>query len=86
MAKRRRNDLLDDFAVPLTFAGLGVGTSVIGGVIDPIIPAGITNPVTSVGSTLGNFTGPVSVIAGGAIVFKQFKGIEEELNRKTRRK
>lgn len=85
MAKRKRRKqlgLTEDFFPPLVFAGGAAGLSVLGGAVQPIIPTGVTNPLTSAGSTLGRFVGPVSVITGAGIVLKQVGKIKKKVKKR----
>lgn len=80
--KKRQSTMVDDFLPPIGFATGSVTASVLGGAIQPIIPAGITNPLTTAGSTLGKFTGPVSAVAGAGIVLKQVRKIEKKIKKR----
>lgn len=82
MARRKRNEFTDALLPPIT---LGVGattTSIVGGGFDPFIPAGMTNPITTTGSTLGDFVGPVSVISAGGLALKQVQKLEKKTRRR----
>jgi len=56
-----------------------MGASVLGGALQPHLSAGTTNPLTTTGSTLGRFIGPVAVISAGGIVFKELNKTKKKL-------
>jgi hypothetical protein len=75
----RRNEIVEDFTPAFTMAGGSLGASILGGSLDSALPVGTTNPLTTTGSTLGRFTGPVATIGVLGITTKQFKKIENKL-------
>jgi len=79
MPKKKKNEIVEDLKFPLMFAGGAIGASVLGGAIEPHIPHGMTNPLTTTGRVMGRFTGPVAAISAGGIVFKQFKKTRKKL-------
>lgn len=57
------------------FAAAGIGSSILGGAVQPLIPIGTVNPLTTTGQVFSRFTGPVAVIGASGIVFNQLRGI-----------
>jgi len=82
MKKKKKNDLLEDMKPALTMGGLGIGSSVLGGALQSHLPAGTTNPLTSMGSTLGKFTPPVAVLGAMSMVTKQLKKTQKKVKKK----
>ena len=58
MKKKKKNEILEDFKPALIMGGAGIGSSVLGGALQPHLPAGTTNPLTKMGNTFGTFTKP----------------------------
>jgi hypothetical protein len=85
MAGRKKRKVLgitEDLFPPIQTAGGAAGLAVLGGAVQPIIPAGMANPLTSAGSTLGRFVSPVSAISGAGIALKQVRKIGKKKRRK----
>lgn len=79
MVKKKKNEIVEDILPPLTFGFGAGGASVLGGTLDSHLPTGVTNPLTTSGTTLGKFVAPVSTISASNIVFKQMKKLEEKI-------
>ena len=70
------NEFLEDFKPTFGLAGLGIGSSILGGTLQPHLPAGVTNPLTQTGSTISGFIPLTASLGGFSIVTKQFKKLE----------
>ena len=77
--KQKTSSIAEDLIPSLSFAGAGIGASVLGGSLQSHIPAGMSNPLTTTGSTIGKFTGPVVGIGAMSVVTKQLKRLEGRL-------
>ena len=77
--KQNPSSIAEDLIPSLSFAGAGVGASVLGGSLQSHIPAGISNPLTTTGSTIGRFTGPVATIGAMSITTKQLRKLEGKM-------
>ena len=77
--KKKVTGIARDLMPPLVLAGGAIGASVMGGALQSKIPAGMVNPLTTTGSTLGRFVGPVAAISAGGIVMKQLKKTKRKL-------
>jgi len=77
--KQKNNEIVSDLIPTFTLAGGAMGASVLGGALQPHLSAGTTNPLTTTGSTLGRFIGPVAVISAGGIVFKELNKTKKKL-------
>lgn len=72
--RRIRNSIIRDMSPTFLMAGGAMGASILGGALSSHLPAGVSNPLTTTGSTLGKFVGPMAAISSGGIVMKQLKG------------
>ena len=81
--KKYENEILEDMKPALEMGGLGIGSSLLGGALQPMLPAGTINPLTSTGRTLGTFVRPVATLGAMSIVTKQLKKLEKKTKRKT---
>ena len=79
MKKKKRNDIIEGMKPGLTLAGGAMGSSLLGGATQDLMPAGMANPLTTTGATFGRFVGPVAVIGAGGVVLKQLKKTEKKL-------
>lgn len=84
--RRRRNELVDDLMPALAFGAVGAGVGVLGGAVDPLLPAGVGNPVAATGTTLSRFAPVVTTVVGGKIVLKQIGKIGKTVRKGKRRR
>ena len=78
MTKKKQNhsSIAEDLIPSLSFAGAGIGASILGGSLQSHIPAGMSNPLTTTGSVMGRFMGPVATLGAMNVVTKQLKRLE----------
>jgi len=76
MGRRKKNEIVEGLVPPLTLGVGGVGASILGGSVASKLPAGTTNPLTTTGSTLGRFVGPVATISVLGVTTKQLKKVK----------
>ena len=81
MKKRKQESYLEDMTPAFAFAGGAVGSSILGGALQSKIPAGVTNPLTTTGKTMGTFVGPVATIGVMGITTKQLKKLESKIKK-----
>ena len=79
MGKKKKNEIVDDLAIPFTFAGGAIGSSVLGGAMDSFIPVGTANPLAVTGTTMSRFQSPITALSAGNIIFKQMRKIERRI-------
>lgn len=77
--KKQKNEIVSGMMPTFALAGGAMGASVLGGAFQSHLPAGTTNPLTTTGSTLGRFVGPVAAISAGGIVFKELNKTRKKL-------
>lgn len=63
----------------IKYAGGTMGLGLLGGSLQPHLPSGITNPLTSGASTMAGFTPTIATLSAGGIIFRQFKKIEKKV-------
>ena len=79
--KRKQESYLEDMTPTLAFAGGAVGASVLGGAMESKLPAGVTNPLTTTGKTMGTFVGPMATLGAMSITTKQLKRLESKIKK-----
>jgi len=79
LTKKRKNKIIGGMMPAFYLAGGAMGASVSGGALQSHLPAGITNPLTTTGSTLGMFVGPVAAIGAGGIVLRELNKANKKL-------
>ena len=77
--KKKVTGIAKDLMPSIVLGGGAIGASVMGGAIQSKIPAGMVNPLTTTGSTLGRFVAPVAAISAGGIVLKQLKKVKRKV-------
>ena len=83
MAKKKRiTGIAKDMIIPFGLAGGAIGSSIVGGALQSKVPAGMKNPVTAAGSTMGKFVGPSTAIASAGIVMKQMNNLNKKIKRR----
>lgn len=82
---KKEKGFLEDFGSaitpPLVLGGGAIGASLLGSSLQNKLPAGTTNPLTTTGTTLGNFVAPVAVIGAGGLTLKQLDKTRRRLER-----
>ena len=79
--KKKEDSILEDMTPALTFAGGAMGASILGGAMESYLPAGMTNPLTTTGRTMGTFVGPMATIGVMGITTKQLKKLESKIKK-----
>ena len=82
MARKKRRKIpriVRDLSPPLVLGGGSIGSSILGGALGSKLPPGTINPLTTTGTTLGGFVGPVATISAFGIVHKQLKKAKPKL-------
>lgn len=80
--KRRRNEIIEDFAPAFGIAGGAIGSSILGSAFSSKIPAGVSNPLTTTGTTLGAFVAPIAVIGVAGTVTRQLRRVQRKVKRR----
>lgn len=80
--RKYRNEIVEGMIPTFAFAGGAMGASVLGGATQGLMPAGVTNPLTTTGSVMGRFVAPVAAIGAGGIVLKQLNKTQRKLKRR----
>ena len=78
----KKNEVLKEFEPALGFAGASIGSSVLGGAFQSKLPAGVSNPLITTGSTIGTFVGPVVALGAFSFVTKKLKKVEKKIKRR----
>lgn len=84
MPKRKKNEVLQEMKPTLSLAGLSIGSSVLGGTLQPHIPSEITNPLTKTGEVTGKFVAPMATLGVASFMFKKMKKLEKKVKIKKR--
>ena len=78
----KKNEILKEFKPGLELAGLSIGSSILGGALQPHIPAGMINPLTETGRVTGTFVRPVVALGAMGFTLKKLKSLEKKVKRK----
>ena len=70
MAKQK-SIIPKEIALPLGLGVGSVGVLAVGSGLNPLLPAGVINPVTAVGAAGARFTGPIGTIGFAGLAVKQ---------------
>ncbi len=81
--KRRVPRIVRDIFIPIRFGTGAVLTGAFGTATQPLLPAGTTNPLTSISTSATRFAGPLTTIVGTGILVRQIRRLEP---RKRKRK
>ena len=81
MARRRivRNGIVSNLAPSFIVGGGAIGASILGGSLQSRIPAGVSNPLLTTGTTLGGFVAPIAVIGAGGVILKQLNRTKRKI-------
>ena len=82
MARRKKNDLLKAVKTPLALGAFSIGTNIAGQSLQPLLPAGVVNALTSLGTTSAQFVGPIGTIGLTGVVVKQVRKLKPRKRRK----
>ena len=74
--KKKKKLLPEEFKPAFSLAGTSIGSSLLGGALQSKLPSGVTNPLTSIGSTTSKFISPIATIGATGFAFKQLKKIQ----------
>ena len=80
MARKKR--IPKEFEPALSLAGLSIGSSILGGALQPHVPAGVTNPLTATGRVAGRFVSPLAVMGVAGFTFKKIKKLEKKIKKR----
>ena len=67
------NQTLKKLKVPFGLAGVSIGSNLIGSALGSQLPAGITNPLTSIGSSAAKAAGLTGTIVFTGIILEETK-------------
>ena len=79
MVKRKKNEILESMTPGLTLGFASMGAGMLSTPLEPFLPAGIKNPMSTTASVSSDLVGPVMLIGGMDIVLKKVKKIERGL-------
>ena len=83
--KKRKNEILEEMKPAFGLAGVSIGSSILGGALQPHLPAGVTNPLTATGTATSKFVAPMAVLGVGSYTFKKLKKLEKKVNKKKKK-
>ena len=71
--KKGKGSIMGDFTPAFGMAGASMGLGVVGGAIQPHLPAGMKNPMTEMGSSMVKFVPVTTALGGVSTTTKQLK-------------
>ena len=71
--KKKQGSIMGDFTPAFGMGMTSMGLGVVGGKLQPHLPAGMTNPMTSMGSTMVKFVPVTTALGGVSTTTKQLK-------------
>jgi len=77
--KKKEKGIIEDMTPTFKLASGAMGSSLLGGTFESKLPAGVTNPLTTTGTTMGKFVAPMAMISASGMVMKQMKKTEKKL-------
>lgn len=80
--KKKKNEILKEFKPALELSGLSIGSSIMGGALQPHVSAGMVNPLTQMGSTTGKFVSPVATLGAMSFTLKKLNKLEKKIKKK----
>jgi len=78
MGKKKKSILPEEFEPAFAMGGIAIGSSMLGSGFDFMLPAGVSNPLTTIGSTTSTFVAPVATIGVAGFTMKQLKKLEKK--------
>ena len=80
--RKKKNEVLQEMKPTLALAGLSMGSSVLGGSLQPMLPPGVSNPLTETGRVGGMFVRPFAVLGVSSFMFKKLKRLEKKVKKR----
>ena len=77
--KKKQNKILKEMKPTLSLASMSISSSILGGALQPKLPAGVSNPLTTTGRVTGTFIPPVATLGAFSIVKKQMKKVSKKV-------
>ncbi len=74
--KKKNNDALEAFKPAIGVGVIGIGSFLIGGALQGQLPAGVSNPLTAIGTSATRFAGPLGTIGGTGLIIKQLRKLK----------
>ncbi len=78
--------ILKSLKVPFGLAGVSIGSNLLGSALGSRLPPGITNPLTSIGTSSAKAAGLAGHIAFIGIILKETKKLQPKKKFKRKRK
>ena len=79
--KKGKGSIMGDFTPAMSFAGASVGMSIIGGKLQPHLPVGTPNPLTSGGASIAKMTPLMVTVGGSSMAVKQVKALIKNMKK-----
>jgi len=76
--KKKKNEVLEAMMPTLILGGIGAGTAVVGGAIEPLAPAGFGHPISQAGGTIGRFARVAAPIGLGGYLIKKVRKFDKK--------
>ncbi len=77
MAKKKRKvpGIVKRLSIPFGLAGTSIISNITGSALSPLLPAGVVNPLTKIGTSAAQFAGPAGTIVLSREVIRQLRNI-----------
>lgn len=79
---RRRKKFVRAVTNPLALGAFSIGTNIAGSSLNPLLPTGTTNPLTSLGTTSAQFVGPIGTIGFTGVVVDEVRRLKPKRRRR----
>jgi len=71
--KKGKGSIMGDFTPAMSMGMTSMGLGVVGGAMQPHLPAGMKNPMTEMGSSMVKFVPVATTLGGSSLAVKQVK-------------
>ena len=75
----KKNKILKEMKPTFKLAGASITSSLLGGALQPQLPSGIPNPLTTTGRVTGRFIPVVATVGVMSFTTKKLKKLEKKL-------
>ena len=78
MAKKKKKipGIVKRLSIPFGLAGTSIISNITGSALSPLLPTGVVNPLTRIGTSAAQFAGPAGTIVLSGEILRQLKGIK----------
>ena len=79
--KKKKNESIEAFKPAFATGVLGVSLLKVGQGTNSLLPAGIQNPISSVGVSATSVSGTLGILGGTGLIVKQLKKLKRRKNK-----